>query len=130
MEELIGQTPKIFQSERSDRLEIEKINNAISEVRPVWAELINVGKCGGEYWISINIVPLFNDKGEHTGFMAVETETTERKDIELQREQTIQLLEQSKTEIAKINEELEQKVERRTRTIKNLARPSYKELFK
>ena len=121
MEELIGKTPKIFQSERSDKQEIEKINNAISEVRPVWAELINVGKCGREYWISINIVPLFNDKGEHTGFMAVETETTERKELELQREQTIQLLEQSKTEIAKINEELEQKVEERTRTIKNLA---------
>jgi signal transduction histidine kinase len=53
--------------------------------------------------------------------MAVETETTERKELELQREQTIQLLEQSKKEIAKINEELEQKVEERTRTIKNLA---------
>jgi PAS domain S-box-containing protein len=121
LEELIGKTPKIFQSDRSDKNEIEKINNAISEVRPVWAELINVGKCGREYWISINIVPLFNDIGEHTGFMAVETETTERKQLELQREQTIQLLEESKVEIAKINAELEQKVEDRTRTIKSLA---------
>jgi two-component system NtrC family sensor kinase len=121
MEELVGKTPKIFQSQKSDIHEIEKINNALSEVRPVWAELINVGKCGREYWISINIVPLFNDKGEHTGFMAVETETTERKELELQREQTIQLLEESKVEIAKINSELEQKVEERTRTIKNLA---------
>ncbi|MFN5620247.1 MAG: ATP-binding protein [Flavobacteriales bacterium] len=121
MEELVGKTPKIFQSDRSSRQEITKINNALLEVRPVWAELINVGKCGREYWISINIVPLFNDKGEHTGFMAVETETTERKELELKREQTIQLLEESKTEIAKINSELEQKVEERTRTIKNLA---------
>jgi PAS domain S-box-containing protein len=121
MEELIGKTPKIFQSERSDKQEIEKINNAISEVRPVWAELINVGKCGREYWISINIVPLFNDKGEHTGFMAAETETTERKELELQREKTIHLLEESQREIAKINSELEQKVEERTRKVKNLA---------
>ncbi len=121
LEELIGKTPKIFQSDRSDRQEIEKINNALSEVRPVWAEIINVGKSGREYWISINIVPLFNDKGEHTGFMAVETETTERKELELQREQTIRLLEESKSEIAKINSELEEKVEERTRTIKNLA---------
>jgi PAS domain S-box-containing protein len=121
LEELIGKTPKIFQSNRSDRQEIEKINNALSEVRPVWAEIINVGKCGREYWISINIVPLFNDKGEHTGFMAVETETTERKLLELQREQTIQLLEESRSEITKINAELEEKVEERTRKIKNLA---------
>ena len=121
LEELIGKTPKIFQSERSDKHELAIINNAISEVRPVWAELINVGKSGREYWISINIVPLYNDKGEHTGFMAVETETTERKELELQREQTIRLLEESKSEIAKINAELENKVEERTRTIKNLA---------
>jgi PAS domain S-box-containing protein len=121
LEELIGKTPKIFQSDRSDRQEIEKINNALSEVRPVWSEIINVGKCGREYWISINIVPLFNDKGEHTGFMAVETETTERKLLELQREQTIQLLEESRSEIAMINAELEEKVEERTRKIKNLA---------
>jgi PAS domain S-box-containing protein len=121
MDELIGKTPKIFQSARSDKQEIEKINNALSEVKPVWAELINVGKDRREYWISINIVPLFNDKGDHTGFMAVETETTERKELEMQRERTIQLLEESRTEIAKINAELEEKVEERTRTIKNLA---------
>lgn len=121
LEELIGKTPKIFQSQHSSREEIEKINNAISEVRPVWAELINAGKCGREYWISIDIVPLFNDKGEHTGFMAVETETTERKNLELQRENTIRLLEQSRSEIEKINAELEEKVEERTRTIRSLA---------
>ena len=121
MEELLGKTPKIFQSNQSNKTEIEKINNALTEVRPVWAELINVGKDGREYWISINVVPLFNEKGEHTGFMAVETETTERKELELQREQTIRLLEESRTEIAKINAELEEKVEERTRTIQNLA---------
>jgi len=121
LEQLIGKTPKIFQSERSDKHELEKINNALSEVSPVWAELINVGKCGREYWISIDIVPLFNDKGVHTGFMAVETETTERKNLELQRENTIRLLEQSRAEIEKINAQLEQKVEERTRTIRSLA---------
>jgi PAS domain S-box-containing protein len=121
LEELIGKTPKIFQSEQSNKQEIEKINNALSEVRPVGAELINIGKCGREYWISIDIVPLFNDKEEHIGFMAVETETTERKNLELQRENTIRLLEESRIEIERINAALEQKVEERTRTIQSLA---------
>jgi len=121
MEELLGKTPKIFQSNRSDKNEIEKINKAISEVKPVWAELINVGKCGREYWISIDIVPLFNDEGLHTGYMAVETETTERKELELQQQKSIQLLEETQREVAKINAELEQKVDERTRKIKNLA---------
>jgi PAS domain S-box-containing protein len=120
-EELIGKTPRIFQSIQSDKLEIAKINDALAQIKPVWAELVNVGKHGKPYWISINIAPLFNENGVHTGFMAVETDTTERKALELQREKTIQLLEESRNEIAKINAELEQKVEERTRTIKNLA---------
>lgn len=120
-EELIGKTPKIFQSPKTNRAELDKINAALLEKKPVWAEILNVGKGGTEYWISINIVPLFNDSGEHTGFMAVETDTTERKALEFQREKTIALLEESQREIAKINAELEQKVEERTRTIKSLA---------
>jgi PAS domain S-box-containing protein len=121
LEEIIGKTPKMFQSERTDRAALDRINRALDEKKPVWEELLNVSKTGSEYWISINIVPLFNDDGEHTGFMAVETDTTERKALELQREKTIQLLEESRNEITKINAELEQKVDERTRTIKNLA---------
>jgi two-component system NtrC family sensor kinase len=120
-DEVIGKTPKMFQSPKTNRAEVDKINTALHEKKAVWAELLNVAKDGSEYWISINIVPLFNDSGEHTGFMAVETDTTERKALELQREKTIQLLEESQREIAKINAELEQKVEERTRTIKSLA---------
>ena len=120
-EELMGKTPKMFQSPKTNRAELDKINAALREKKPVWAEILNVGKNESEYWISINIVPLFNDSGEHNGFMAVETDTTERKALEFQREKTIALLEESQREIAKINSELEQKVEERTRTIKNLA---------
>lgn len=120
-EELIGKTPKIFQNQNSDSREILRINRALQEVKPVWAELVNATKTGSEYWIAINITPLYNEKGIHSGFMAVETEITERKELELQREKTIELLEDSRNEIAKINAELEQKVEERTRTIKNLA---------
>lgn len=120
-EELLGKTPKMFQSPKTDSAELDKINAALREKKPVWAEILNVGKNETEYWISINIVPLFNDSGEHTGFMAVETDTTERKALEVHREKTIALLEESQREIAKINAELEQKVEERTRTIKSLA---------
>lgn len=121
LEEIIGKTPKIFQSPRTDKEAIARINKAIEKKIPIWEEILNISKDGKEYWISINIVPLFNEEGEHTGFMAVETDTTERKSLELQREKTIQLLEESKNEIAKINSELEQKVEERTKTIKSLA---------
>ena len=120
-EEIIGNTPKMFQFEKTDPGEIARINNAIQNRQPVWAELINRSKSGHEYWLSINIVPLKDEKGVLKGFMAVETDISERKKLEAQREEYVKLLEQSKQEIEKINEELEEKVREKTKNIEHLA---------
>ncbi len=121
MEEVIGRSPKMFQFEKTDKKEIEKINVALAQGKSVWAELLNVGKGGNEYWLSINIVPLFNAKNDVTGYMAVENDITERKEMELQREQYVKLLEDSRAEIRTINEGLEKAVEEKTKHIANLA---------
>ena len=121
MEEIIGQSPRMFQFEKTDRKEIEKINLALAQGQSVWAELLNKGKSGNEYWLSINIVPLVNAKNDVTGYMAVENDITDRKEMELQREQYVKLLEDSRAEIRTINEGLEKAVEEKTKHIANLA---------
>ncbi len=121
LEEVIGQSPRMFQFEKTDRKEIDRINQALSKGQSVWAELLNRGKSGKEYWLSINIVPLVNAKGDVTGYMAVENDITDRKEMELQREQYVKLLEESRAEIRAINEGLEKAVEEKTRHIANLA---------
>jgi PAS domain S-box-containing protein len=121
MEEVIGRSPKMFQFEKTDKKEIERINIALAQGKSVWAELLNVGKGGNEYWLSINIVPLFNAKNDVTGYMAVENDITERKEMEFQREQYVKLLEDSRAEIRTINEGLEKAVEEKTKHIANLA---------
>ncbi len=121
MDEVIGQSPKMFQFEKTDRKEIERINLALAEGKSVWSELLNRGKTGNEYWLSINIVPLINAKQDVTGYMAVENDITERKEMELQREQYVKLLEDSRAEIRSINEGLEKAVEEKTKHIANLA---------
>ncbi len=121
MDELIGQSPKMFQFEKTDRKEIERINAALANGNSVWAELLNRGKTGNEYWLSINIVPLKNAKQDVTGYMAVENDITERKEMEFQRERYVKLLEDSRAEIRAINEGLEKAVEEKTKHIANLA---------
>ena len=71
--------------------------------------------------MSINIVPIVNAKNDVTGYMAVENDITERKEMELQREQYVKLLEDSRAEIRTINEGLEKAVEEKTKHIANLA---------
>jgi PAS domain S-box-containing protein len=120
-EEIIGKTPRMFQFEKTDKNEIQKINAAIKNRQPVWAEVLNKSKSGKEYWLSINIVPLNDDRGNLKGFMAVESNISERKKLEAQREEYVQLLEHSKKEIEQINEALEEKVKEKTKNIEHLA---------
>jgi PAS domain S-box-containing protein len=47
-------------------------------LQEVKVELLNKSKSGREYWLEINIVPLFDDENVHIGFMAVEADITER----------------------------------------------------
>ncbi|MBM3427460.1 MAG: PAS domain S-box protein [Bacteroidetes bacterium] len=121
LEELIGKTPGIFQSPKSNQAEIARIGHLLRLKEPVWAELLNQAKDGREYWVSLNIVPMKNDFGEHTGFLAVETDVTERKNLELQREVYVKQLEESRAEINAINAGLEQMVEEKTKHISSLA---------
>lgn len=121
LSELIGKTPKIFQNEKSSQAELARIGHLLKMQEPVWAELLNQSKDGREYWVALNIVPIKNDKGEHTGFLAVETDVTERKNLELQRELYVKQLEDSRAEIRSINEGLEKIVEEKTKHISNLA---------
>jgi PAS domain S-box-containing protein len=116
-EELIGQTPRIFQFEKTDQEKIRRINKSLDEHIEVQEELLNRSKNGEEYWVSINIVSLKDDKGVPFGYMAIENDITQTKFLQVQREQYVQMLEESRTQIRKMNSELEQKVQEKTKDI-------------
>jgi len=79
MDELIGKTPKIFQFEKTNPLTASKINEILALNKEVKAEILNIGKNGNEYWVDINIVPIYDQEEQHIGFMAVENDITQRK---------------------------------------------------
>jgi PAS domain S-box-containing protein len=85
LDEIIGQTPKIFQFEKTDAETLARINDKLSKNEIVKEQVLNRGKNGREYWLELNIVPVFEDN-EVTGYIAVETDITDRiKDDELLR---------------------------------------------
>lgn len=110
-DEIVGRTPKMFQFEKTDPKTIAYIGQTIRNQLPVKTEILNRGKTGNEYWLDLNIVPIFDGNGVLTGYIAVETDITDRKiaDNELQKSQEA---------LKKINETLEQKVLENTK--KNL----------
>ncbi|MCH6198041.1 PAS domain S-box protein [Aquiflexum sp. LQ15W] len=92
MEELKGNTPKMFQFEKTDKKVASYIKEQVFMGKDVTAEVLNRGKYGNEYWLQLNIVPLREDSGEIRGYMALETDITELKikDEKIQRQVELQ----------------------------------------
>lgn len=81
-EEVIGQTPRILQGPKTQRDELNRIREALEKWQPVRAELINYTKSGEEFWLELDIVPLANEEGWFTHWIAVQRDITSRKKAE------------------------------------------------
>jgi PAS domain S-box-containing protein len=107
-EEIIGNSPKMFQFEKTNIETVNSIRHHLEKEEEVSTEILNRGKNGNEYWLELNIVPLKKMSGEVYGYMAVETDITK--------------LKKSEEEIRKMNESLEQRVLENTRKNLDLSR--------
>ena len=109
IEELIGKTPKLFQSKESDPEVLKHIREKLSKKETIrGVEILNIGKDGREYWIEMNIAPTRTSRGYISGYTAVHTDITDRKKLE-QR-------------LRSINEDLELKVLENTKKYMDLTR--------
>lgn len=99
-EEVIGQSPRILQGPNTQRAELDRIRCAMEEWRPIRAELINYTKTGEEFWLEIDIVPIADEKGGFTHWVAIERDISERK--------------RAQDEILRLNADLEERVHQRT----------------
>ena len=78
-EEILGKTPRILQGPKSDRAELDKIRAALETWQPIVVELINYSKDHSEFWVENSIVPVANEQGYYTHWIAVQRDITERK---------------------------------------------------
>ncbi len=81
-DEVIGATPRLLQGPRTDRAALDRIKAALRAQVPVREEVVNYTKQGDPYWLEIDIVPLTDEAGEPTHFVAVERDVTERRLME------------------------------------------------
>jgi PAS domain S-box-containing protein len=81
-DEVVGKSPKMFQFEKTNPETLKYIKETLENHKEVKAEILNRGKNGQEYWLDINIVPLLDQKNEIIGYIAVETDISERKKYE------------------------------------------------
>lgn len=96
MDEIAGKSPGMFQYEKTSTAAIKLINEKLSRQEVIRnIEVQNKGKDGHEYWLELNIVPIVSN-GITTGYIGVEVDITERKELE--------------NELLALNSELEKKV--------------------
>ncbi len=91
-EEVIGKTPRILQGEKTDRNELKRIGSAMRTWTYCEAEVINYKKNGEEYWNHFSLIPLANESGSFTHWIAIERDVTAKKKQEEERENLIQEL--------------------------------------
>ncbi len=81
-EQVIGKTPRILQGRNTQRAELDRIRTALEQRMPVRAEVINYAKNGDEYCLEIDIVPIADETGAYTHYVAVQRDITERRRAE------------------------------------------------
>ena len=78
--EAVGRSPaELLQFEGTDTAELRRLRAALDAGAHFQGELLNRGKGGQIYWIELEIQALRDAQGQLTGFMAVESDITERK---------------------------------------------------
>jgi PAS domain S-box-containing protein len=99
-EEMLGKSPRMLQGHQTDRVELDRIRDALARFEPVRAELINYRKNGEAFWVEIDIAPVGVEGQGYSHFVAVERDITERK--------------RDREALHELNTELESRVKART----------------
>lgn len=84
--EVKGKKPSVLlQSEQTDKDTIKRISQKLRAREPFYEEILNFTKEGVPYWIVLSVNPIFNEKGEHTGFVGVSSDVREIKRLVLEQ---------------------------------------------
>jgi len=82
--ELIGQTPRILQGQRSDRAELSRLKLALKRGEICEISTINYRKDGKEYRVEMTVKPVFDGQGKLTHFFAIQRDITRQWQLQKQ----------------------------------------------
>lgn len=81
-EEVLGKTPRVLQSPRTDRATLDQIRSALTRWEPIQVELVNLRKDGSEFWVDLSIVPAGPVDDWYTHWISIQRDVTERRGLE------------------------------------------------
>ena len=80
--EVLGKTPNITIGEGTDRKALARLEVALSQTRPVREDLLKYAKDGAPYWVELQILPMFDEAGQHSHWISIQRDITARKQLE------------------------------------------------
>ncbi|GAA5032199.1 hypothetical protein GCM10011506_24320 [Marivirga lumbricoides] len=83
--EVIGKTPRILQGPESDKVAIKELSSAIRKMHSHEITTVNYKKNGEKYWVHFSVVPVANEEGVFTHWIAVQRDVTVQIRKELQK---------------------------------------------
>ncbi|UPT67881.1 MAG: PAS domain S-box protein [Sphingobacteriales bacterium JAD_PAG50586_3] len=78
LEDVAGQAAGFLQFNKTDQNTVDEIREKLDKHLPVEKELLNRAKDGREYWVKLNISPVYRED-RFVGFISVERDITEEK---------------------------------------------------
>ena len=75
-DEIVGKSPAILQGPKTDRAELDRLNQTLAEGRLFHGEAINYRKDGSEFVMEWKIVPIKNDKEVTSHYLALQRDVT------------------------------------------------------
>ncbi len=82
LEEMLGKNPREFIISETNSDVLKKLKEAIKLKQNIEVEMLHQDKSGANYYVALNLQPLFNSDNIHNGFMMVEFDITDRKENE------------------------------------------------
>jgi PAS domain S-box-containing protein len=80
--EVLGKTPNITVGAGTDRKVLARIEAALAQTLPVCEDLLKFGKDGSPYWVELQILPMFDEDGQHSHWLSIQRDISERKRME------------------------------------------------
>ena len=80
LDEMMGRKPgSVLQGRGTDSETSRRIRERLRKGESFSEEILNYGKNGRSYWLSIEVQPIRDEAGQVTNFMAIQTDITERR---------------------------------------------------
>ena len=89
-DEIIGQTPQILHGPLTNKEGVDRIIRAMKDWRPVKEELIKYKKNGEPFWVELEILPIADESGWYTHWVAIQRDITSRIEEEREKESNLE----------------------------------------